>query len=76
MQSDPLAIARRRIAELAARTYQQYEINEGNEESPPRCLIAGCPTPASDIAYCPTHRRMADDGSLWLRSMLGETTSG
>lgn len=30
-----------------------------------RCLIAGCETPAADIAYCPRHRQMADDGTLW-----------
>lgn len=32
----------------------------------PACLIQGCTTPAVDIAYCAEHRRMADDGSLWL----------
>lgn len=31
------------------------------------CLISGCPDRAIDIVYCAEHRRMADDGSLWLR---------
>lgn len=34
------------------------------------CLIAGCTSPAVDAAYCAEHRRMADDGSLWLRCVF------
>lgn len=33
----------------------------------PRCLAGGCGQNAVDIAYCADHRRMADDGTLWLR---------
>jgi hypothetical protein len=38
----------------------------------PTCLIRGCTEPAIDIAYCTVHRRMADDGSLWLRCVFDE----
>ena len=35
------------------------------------CLIRGCPELAIDVAYCAVHRRMADDGTLWLRCVFG-----
>lgn len=34
------------------------------------CLISGCLENAADLLYCADHRRMADDGTLWLRCVF------
>ena len=35
-----------------------------------RCVISGCVESRIDVVYCAEHRRMADDGSLWLRCLF------
>jgi hypothetical protein len=42
----------------------------GDASARSRCLIVGCDVLAIGIAYCPTHRIMADDGTLWLRCVF------
>lgn len=37
-----------------------------------RCVVLGCMCWPIDIFYCAEHRRMADDGTLWLRCIFDD----
>lgn len=60
-------------ADLLRVEFVATEATNRKQTPPPvgqRCFVAGCSGVLVDIAYCAEHRRMADDGSLWLRCVF------
>lgn len=55
-----------RTEESANRTQTQPPVGQ-------RCFVLGCLESLVDIAYCAEHRRMADDGTLWVAYAARET---
>ena len=53
---------------VLGRTLDPPDSPIGEEKRP--CVIQGCQDPSVDIVYCADHRRMADDGTLWLRCVF------
>lgn len=54
-----------RLAEVMASGPSEAVVPSGPPPVGQRCFILGCMEWPVDVAYCRSHREMADSGSLW-----------